>query len=193
MSVEYDEYLKNHINGVKHAASWLIEQPGHDPQKVLDILPELPIVLFPRILNMHDASKITPEEYNAYNEYFYGTRTLDVIERFNRAFLHHIHHNSHHWQHWVLVNDDGNFEVTGKKTKAIEIPDQYIFEMICDWWSFSWNEYAKATENRYEKLYGIFDWYRDHEGAMLLGYETRLKVEKMLDLIKTYLDDEKPE
>ena len=55
----------------------------------------------------HDASKSNPDEYEAYDAYFYGgNRSHAIVEAFNRAWLLHIHRNPHHWQHWVLINDD---------------------------------------------------------------------------------------
>ena len=60
----------------------------------------------------HDQSKYDEEEYEAYDDYFYGKEGKDeddiaVIDNaFDYAWLHHIHHNPHHWQYWVLVNDD---------------------------------------------------------------------------------------
>ena len=50
-----------------------------------------------------------------------------------------------------------------------------ILEMICDWWSFSW---------RTGNLYEIFNWWNNHRDYMVLGLETRQKVEKMMDLLR---------
>lgn len=54
------------------------------------------------------------------------------------------------------------------------MPDNYIIEMICDWWSFSWDK---------GKLDEIFDWYEEHKGYMKLSYSTREKVEDILERI----------
>ena len=56
------------------------------------------------------------------------------------------------------------------------MPLEYVIEMICDWWSFSFK-----TGNLYE----IFDWYK-----MILHEKTKKFVEETLDKIKKVLDDE---
>lgn len=59
------------------------------------------------------------------------------------------------------------------------LPYEYIVEMICDWWSFSWK-----TENLYE----IFDWYDQHKERMILADNTKKLVERFLEEIKMELD-----
>ena len=60
------------------------------------------------------------------------------------------------------------------------MPENYVIEMICDWWSFSFK-----TGNLYE----IFDWYEKHKG-MVLHEKTRKLVEDTLNKIKKVLDAE---
>lgn len=163
MSVEYNEYLNQHIANVQRGYDWLIT---HFP----DLLKWMSGYEY--ILKIHDNSKYTPEEYDAYDRYFYGkNRSFEVVKDFNYAWLHHIHHNPHHWQFWILQHDDEPEEI-------LEMPMHYIIEMICDWWSFSWK-----TGNLNE----IFDWYEKHKN-MKLGKETRKKVEYILELMKIELN-----
>ena len=167
MSKEYDEYLTEHIANVKKAYDWMIEHGIIDRQGMAD-----------KIIDKHDASKYDPFEYNAYDRYFYKNkdqRSKSVIDMFNCAWLIHIHNNPHHWQHWVLLNDDYG------KPMGLNMPDVYIVEMICDWWSFSWKK---------GKLDEIFTWYDAHKDSMILSDETREKVEYLLGEIKDCLDDE---
>ena len=96
------------------------------------------------------------------------------MQQFNHAWLHHIHNNAHHWQYWILNNDDPN-----KGEIILDMPDNYIFEMICDWWSFSW---AKGN------LYEIFDWYNERKNYIKLSDKTRKKVEDILEKMKDELD-----
>jgi hypothetical protein len=125
----------------------------------------------------HDASKFLPEEYNAYDDYFYGKEGKDeddiaVIDAaFDYAWLHHIHHNPHHWQHWVLMEDEG-------KTKPLEMERISVYEMIADWWSFS---LAKGDTKE------IFKWYEEHKDKMLLHEKTRTLVEDILRRMKDIL------
>ena len=55
------------------------------------------------------------------------------------------------------------------------------WEMICDWWAFSW---AKGN------LHEIFKWYDEHKKYMKLHTNTRKKVEDILGRIKEKLDEE---
>ena len=86
--------------------------------------------------------------------------------------MHHIHNNPHHWQHWVLLRDDGDIE-------TLDMPMHYIIEMICDWWSFSWND---------GDLFEIFTWYGANKDIIKLSTWTKITVENILDMMKTILE-----
>lgn len=172
MSKEYDKYLMEHRAGVADAWRWILDNIRED-------LYVHGIFFHPYGIASHDASKYSINEYDAYDAYFYGkNKTKETKERFNLAWLHHIHENPHHWQYWVLMEDDPE---TGETFKCLEMPLDYIYEMICDWWSFSWK-----TGNLYE----IFDWYESHKKTMKLHPNTRKEVERILGLIREKLEDE---
>ena len=166
MSIEYDDYLNEHVNNVQNAYYWLL----HNINGANEFgMPSA------RIWS-HDESKYTSEEYRAYDNYFYGDKkTKEIKNDFNYAWLHHIHNNPHHWQYWVLVNDDAE-----EGTVALDIPYKYVLEMIADWWSFSWKS---------GNLYEIFDWYDKHKTRMILSKNTRETVEEILTEIKVKLDE----
>lgn len=84
--------------------------------------------------------------------------------------MRHIHVNPHHWQHWVLINDDPK-----QGTICLDMPYNYIIEMICDWWSFSFK-----TGNLSE----IFNWYDERKTHILLSDDTRETVEDILGKIR---------
>ena len=154
MSKEYDSYLQQHRSNVQRGLIWLVTN-----------LPKLfdgPV----EINFEHDQSKNEPDEYEAYDAYFYGEKTPEVEEAFNRAWLLHIHRNPHHWQHWVLINDDPN-----EGEICLEMPYNYIIEMICDWWAFSWSK---------GNLSEIFNWYDEHSAYIKLAPKTREIVEDIL-------------
>ena len=169
MSVEYDRYLVQHRYNVFRGYEWIKNN-------------------IPDVLNFyhnldwqteygHDASKYYPDEYGAYDKYFYGNnRSHEVVQDFNYAWLRHIHNNPHHWQYWVLINDDPN-----EGEIVLDMPKDYIIEMICDWWAFSW-----AKDNLYE----IFNWYDEHKDYIKLSDKTRKTVEDILSKIKAKLDEE---
>ena len=198
MSIEYDIYLKKHINAVVHNVSWFFT--FIDETAIDEIFPDLKLEHGVMMwgAKQHDASKYRPDEYAAYDNYFYrdGKNTPEGRAEFDLAFLGHIHRNPHHWQHWVLIDDDGFDNIDGHQVKALDIPDHYIVEMIADWWSFSYNEYLAKLESdpieAYEKLYGVFDWYDDHRSSIIFSTTTRNKVERFLDVLKHTLDVRKP-
>ena len=160
MSYEYDQYLINHKNNVKRGYDWLLENlPGIFEGNSADYEWALCI--------NHDSSKTHMDEYDAYDKYFYsGNRSYEIVQKFNKAWNTHIHKNEHHWQHWVLINDDPK-----EGTIALAMPNVYIIEMICDWWSFSWSQ---------DKLEEIFNWYHDHKDYIILHPNTKKKVESIL-------------
>ena len=139
MSYAYDEYLYQHRDNVVNGFNWITRYAP----KLLD---GLDIALVYNNLRCHDLSKNMPDEYGAYDAYFYGgNRSAKVVHDFELAFLNHIHRNPHHWQYWVLM-DDGKTEPT---EKVFEMPYKYVIEMVCDWWSFGWSK---------DNLYTIFTW-----------------------------------
>lgn len=167
MSMDYANYLDQHIENVYKAYDW--------------IRTNLPDILNGedyewQIRFNHDGSKYSPEEYTAYDQYFYGNEQTDEVKQnFDYAWLHHIHHNPHHWQYWILHNDEPSEGMI-----VLDMPYQYIIEMICDWMSFSWKK---------GDLFEIFNWYDQHKDYMKLSEKTRKTVEDILDRIRFKLED----
>lgn len=170
MSAKYDEYIIEHRSNVTKAYDWLYKNlPEIFPDEAVKSMVEW------QCTDAHDQSKYDKEEYDAYDAYFYGNRSYEVVQNFNYAWLQHIHKNPHHWQHWILINDDSELGMV-----ALEIPLNYIIEMICDWWSFSWKS---------GNLYEIFDWYAKHRNGMQMNSTSRRIVEDILNKMRTKLDD----
>lgn len=166
MSVQYDNYLTEHKENVAKGFRWLQE---NIPEVIEDGFEW-------QICFNHDASKTDPEEYDAYDAYFYGNnRSYAVVQNFNKAWLRHIHNNPHHWQHWILINDEPK-----EGTVVIDMPYIYVVEMICDWWSFSWK---KGDLNE------ILGWYEDRKDYIKLSANTRKSVEYILGKIKDKLEE----
>ena len=166
MSVQYDNFLTEHKENVAKGFRWLQE---NIPEVIEDGFEW-------QICFNHDASKTDPEEYDAYDAYFYGNnRSYSVVQNFNKAWLRHIHNNPHHWQHWILINDEPKEGMV-----VIDMPYIYVVEMICDWWSFSWK---KGDLNE------IFGWYEDRKDYMKLSADTRRSVEYILGKMKDKLEE----
>lgn len=168
MSIKYDNYLAQHKGNVRKGFEW-----------IRDNLPELVKGQFDyewQIGMAHDASKTDLIEYDAYDRYFYGgNKSYQVVQDFRIAWLHHQHNNPHHWQYWVLINDD-----PGEGMIILDMPYNYILEMICDWWAFSWNK---------GNLDEIFNWYDEHKAYMKLSDKTRRTVEDILDKLSAKLHE----
>ena len=174
MSKQYDLYLEQHRSNVAKGYNWMRENIpeifNNIPENDFSLLHEF------QIRYDHDKSKDLEDEYNAYDDYFYGgNRSFEVVQNFRYAWLKHIHRNEHHWQHWVLINDDPN-----EGEIIMDMPYNCIIEMICDWWAFSWNK---------GKLDEIFVWYDEHKNYMKLSEKTRNVVESILGLIKDKLEE----
>lgn len=170
MSREYDLYLQNHKTNVKKGFDWIKEN-------LPDLIPSDDGIDYEHQIGFeHDASKSDPEEYEAYDAYFYGgNRSYEVVQNFRYAWLKHISLNPHHWQAWILVQDDPE-----EGEIVLNMPYNYILEMICDWWSFSWNS---------GNLREIFGWYDKHKDYMKFSDKTRKTVEDILGKIREKLDE----
>jgi hypothetical protein len=175
MSWEYSNYIYEHRQNVFKGLNWIQEKFP----RLLDVLRLNAIDMQEQILG-HDESKTEPDEYKAYDEWFYGgengvkNRSAAVKEAYEKAWLLHIHRNPHHWQYWVLISDNPESMVT-----TLDMPTNYILEMICGWWSFSWKQ---------GKLDEIFDWYDEHKEHFTMSYRTIRIVELILDLIRLELN-----
>lgn len=184
-NAQYNEYLENHIKGVYNAYKWLRD---NIPDSITIPDSEQYYGDLDDIILSHDNSKYgigefetdyysLGDEYNPYSEYFYGEKTDAVKNKFDYAWLHHIHNNPHHWQYWMLQNDEDGF-------KLLDIPTTFIIEMICDWWSFSWNK---------GDLHEIFNWYESHKSKIMISENSRNTVEKILSDMKKVLDSDTEE
>lgn len=172
MSREYDLYLEEHKENVAKGYRWIRE----NLPEVIELYYGNEFDLEQQICFQHDASKTEMDEYVAYDRYFYGGpqgKSYGAVKEFNYAWLRHIHRNPHHWQYWVLINDNPDEGMV-----ILDMPLNYIIEMICDWWAFSW----KSGD-----LSEIFGWYVKHREYMKLSLETRKTVEMILDKISLKL------
>lgn len=169
MSKKYDERIQKHKEYVTIAFNWLKTN--------------LPDIFDDTVwknteyscIYGHDISKMNKDEYDAFDEYLYNkNKSLEITTNYYNALLLHIHRNPHHWQYWILYTDDYNKEI------ILDMPDCYILEMICDWWSFSWEK---------NRLHEIFKWYERKKKYIKLSDNTRKKVEMILNSMQQKLDE----
>lgn len=160
---EYNEYLMKHINGVKTA--WreilypaILTESDEDVDQITKVID---------LVANHDKSKYQKDEYDAYLNYFYPDRNNKKDSNaFDAAWLLHQKRNPHHWQYWCLIRDAG-------EVKAMDMPFEYICEMLCDWSSFQFVVDPKSTANK---------WYKDNKNNMILSDNTRKEVERLLSI-----------
>ena len=170
MSREYDLYLREHRGNVAKGFEWIKENLPEVIEKAKKYDIDVQICLD------HDKSKDQQDEYDAYDKYFYGgNKSYQVVQDFNYAWLLHIHRNPHHYQYWILRNDNPD-----EGEIILDMPYEYIVEMICDWWAFSWKK---------DSLREIFGWYDQHKDYMKLSDATRKTVEDILGKIRAKLDE----
>lgn len=168
MSREYDNYLEQHKENVRKGYEWIRD----NLPEVVSNIPNLEW----QICFAHDESKTQPDEYESYDRYFYGNnRSYQVVQNFNYAWLRHLHRNPHHWQYWILINDDPELGEI-----IMDMPINYIIEMICDWWAFSWDK---------GDLMEMFKWYDERKNYIKLSEKSRREVENILGMIKEKLSD----
>lgn len=162
---KYDEYLEQHIAGVQQVYEYL-------KQIYPDLFTNVDLGILDEQIKHHDESKYSEEEYEPYALYFNVSKEK-YSDVFNKAWLHHQNVNPHHWQYWILCDDDNP-----NKLEPIAMDLNYIIEMICDWWSFSFNK---------GNLGGILNYYEDHKGNMIFHPETKKQVEVILAKINESL------
>ena len=179
MSKEYDEYISWHRECVRKAYYWLCEH-----------IPEVCDESTGMLIENHDKSKYTKEEYDPYDAYFYDNydksrKAKENVEyEFDVAWLTHIHRNPHHWQHWVLMRDD---PVDGRIVMVrMAIPQMYLIEMFCDWWSFSFIA---------GDLDCIFVWYSTHKDIIIMNDKSKSFLENLMKRVYDILhkDDDNVE
>ena len=109
---EYKNYILEHKANVKKFADWLVE-------KLPELFEGCNVETFYEVIEEHDESKYSEEEFEPYAQHFYGTKDNDF--EYNQAWKHHWMNNEHHPEFWL----------------GEDMPYIYILEMICDWGSFS--------------------------------------------------------
>lgn len=158
---KYDEYLTKHIGGVQQAFDWINKNV---PDLIND---KAEYEALKKQISEHDASKYSEEEYEPYALYF-NVDKEKYLDGFNMAWNHHQKANPHHWQYWMLREDDGDFIL-------LEMPKNYVIEMICDWLAFS------IIKNDLSEIQKFYD---KNKNRIELNPNTRKYVEEILTKIK---------
>ena len=156
---EYKNYVLEHKDRVKQYAEWLRGQ-------LPELFENIDLDLFNEMIQEHDESKFSDEEFEAYAQKFYGDKK-DSFE-FEEAWKHHWTHNEHHPEFWL----------------GEDMPYIYILEMICDWGSFS---IASGDFKELSKFY--YEQAKDDEEKNLSD-NTKIIIEEILEKINSVLSSE---
>lgn len=93
---KYYKYIEKHRNYMLKAYLEMLTCPV-----ILELGEDALNGLRQRVI-LHDLSKYTNEEFNAYRKHYYPINKQekeDNLENFDRAWKHHWNTNAHHWQH----------------------------------------------------------------------------------------------
>lgn len=121
-------------------------------------------------LLIHDYTKLFPSILRAYSDsqvygYNYKNWPEEARNRFDWASLQHTRWEKHHFQNYIVIFDSGC-------QKALEIPDNYLRELVADW-----NSAGKAKTGKWDAK----PWYYKNPNRFLLHPNTRRKLEELLE------------
>ena len=165
----YKEYIKSHIDNVHKA----FDKYG----KILSEKLNIDINRLKDIINIHDQSKFSDEEFNGYRLKYYPSDEdfndtskdlKEVNELFQLALDHHYNVNAHHPEFWVTKDNDDQLIIN-------EMSNLYIAEMLLDWAAVSMN-----NKN------SVYDFYYSIDGGQKkpLHQNTRIKIENVIGVFK---------
>ncbi|RLD66084.1 MAG: hypothetical protein DRI84_05545 [Bacteroidetes bacterium] len=105
----------------------------------------------------HDMSKVLPDEFFAYSEYFHGTgKNQNALDQ---SWVYHKNRNRHHWDFWIK---DGGM--------AVPMPEKYVQQLIADW----------RGMGRQKGFDSAIDFYNKTKHRMVLHEETTELIHKYL-------------
>lgn len=134
---------------------------------------------------LHDLSKYSPIEFLNGVKYFNGKKSPIDVEKsmkgYSLAWQHHKGRNPHHWEYWI--DNIGDNAKNGNPPDAIEMPLNYVFEMICDWIGAG-IVYSKSKPSYNAPYDTPINYYKEHSSEKLINSNTTILIEKLLHLIE---------
>lgn len=167
---QYVSYLDKHISNVKLVWSEVL-RPIVESDYDEDFLKRVD-----QLISEHDEPKYSEEEWEPYLDYFYPDEDnpkdkAEVDRAFKYAVLHHYNHSPHHWNYWLILDEDmGEME-------ALDVPDEHVLCMLCDWASFRYGQKTAAKVD-YPTTIG---WYNDTKDNMILTDATQALISKYIE------------
>jgi len=169
-TVSYAKYIKEHQDNVKKA--WF--EVKNKCNNIIIILGGEDRNMIDGLIEKHDNSKYSAEEFASYRQYFYPVETEiepGIIEIegknadvFNAGWKHHYQNNPHHNEYWIDGGIDSNtFEYLKPKTEEnmlnrwlVDIivhcntEPFYTVEMVCDWIAMGY-KFKDSAKDYYAK------------------------------------------
>jgi len=137
----------------------------------------------------HDMSKLSPNEFFPYANFFYGENNnykhctnskhgyckpiSTGDSQFDLAWIEHCKKNKHHWQAWVTKNEKG-------EEKLLPIQEPYLTEMICDWVGAGKAQGHNSPKD--DPYFNVRNWYMENGSKLKLTEETRKDIEKRIGI-----------
>ncbi len=193
---EYLNYIAEHIDNVDKAYKQLFgprftEADAAELQLPLGELAKARLDVR-SVLDDHDQSKYSDEEFDAYRARFHKTTKEQekydndlayketVDNNFQKAWEHHYKNNNHHpqWWRWVDLENNRYKPRETERSEALEMTLVAIFHMLCDWQAMSIKFNSKLS-----------DWYRDEaqtDECTFMHPNTKAIVDRFVDWIKNH-------
>lgn len=125
----------------------------------------------------HDLSKYYPSEFLRGVKYYQGNKSPNDAERrengVSRAWLHHKGRNKHHFEYWI------DYDLSkGGKMAGLEMPENYLVEMVCDRIAAS-KIYLKDEYTNSSPL----EYYERSKSKYYMHPKTQKQLEKILTML----------
>lgn len=132
---EYLDYVERHYDNVQKA--WIsIQINCGDMRFVYD---DYVFNCIDSNVKNHDLSKLSPEEFTQYRQFFYPTKDEEPNQQLmNEGWENHLKQNLHHWQNWTTKEYCNPYEA-----------EIYFIENIIDWMAMGY-EFGDTAKEYYE-------------------------------------------
>ena len=169
----YKKYIDNHISNVQKCFDFygkaICEKLKIDHDRLMSIIED------------HDKSKYSEEEFEGYRSYFYPTDDEEaekkstfggfLKKKFDAAWLHHLRTNNHHPEFWINFNGETGYECNTMDRYAIA-------EMLLDWAAMGITNEDTA-----------YDYFYKSVATKPFTHETVLIIESVIEVFKEKYHD----
>ena len=157
---EYLRYIFNHVKNVRKGYDILFGSKKYInfPKGISATEWNDSVIVLNSLVNKHDESKYSEEEFEPYRRHFYPT-ALELQEDeeaqrkadkdFEAAWKHHYMNNDHHPEYWKYINDKGE-HIVDPTDIGSPMTLLSVMHMFCDWYAM--DEYQGLTDHA--------EWYK---------------------------------